>query len=269
MDDRDLYFANLTWPEIEAARAAERTTVLLLPVGSTEPHGPHGPLSTDVLISKGTCVRAARVLAADPDLRALILPSFDYAITRYAGAFVGAVHIGAEAFEAVVVDVCSSLIVEGFRHLAIVNNHFEPQHVQAIHRCVDRIESEYDVVVGFVDLTRKERAVRLTEEFRRAECHAGRYETSLVLADHPELVDERLMRTLPYVPVDMASGIAAGAKDFLELGMGQAYCGSPAEATAAEGEDSYTALTQMLVESLRELVVGVGGRDRPGLYGRV
>jgi creatinine amidohydrolase len=51
--------------------------------------------------------------------------------------------------------------------------------------------------------------------------------------------------------------------------MGQAYCGSPAEATAAEGEDSYAALTQMLVESLRELVAGVGGRDRPGLYGRV
>ena len=269
MDDRDLYFANLTWPEIEAARAADWTTVLLLPVGATEPHGPHGPLSTDVLISGGTCVRAARVLAGDPDLRALILPSFDYAITRYAGAFAGAVHIGAEAFEAVVVDVCSSLIVEGFRHLAIVNNHFEPQHVQAIHRCVDRIESEQDVVVGFVDLTRKERAVRLTEEFRRAECHAGRYETSLVLADHPELVDERLMRTLPHVSVDMASGIAAGAKNFLELGMDQAYCGSPAEATAAEGEDSYAAIAQMLVESLRELVAGVGGRDRPGLFGRV
>jgi creatinine amidohydrolase len=269
MDDRDLYFANLTWPEIEAARTAKRTTVLLLPVGSTEPHGPHGPLSTDVLISDGTCVRAARTLAGDPDLRALVLPSFDYAVTRYAGAFAGAVHIGEEAFEAVVVDVCSSLIADGFRHLAIVNNHFEPRHVQAIHRCVERIESEHDVLVGFVDLTRRERALRLTEEFRRAECHAGRYETSLVLADHPELVDERVMRTLPYVPVDMASGIAAGARDFLELGMDRAYCGSPAEATAAEGEESYAALADMLVEAVRELVAGVGGRDRPGRYGRV
>ena len=269
MDDRDFYFANLSWPEIEQARAAGPATVLLFPVGSTEPHGPHAPLSTDVLISEGTCLRAARELAHDPDLRALILPSFEYAVTRYAGAFPGAIHIGEEAFEAVVVSVCGSLIADGFRHLALVNNHFEPQHVQALHRCVDRVESEHDVLVGYVDLTRKERAARLTEEFRRAECHAGRYETSLVLADHPELVDEQVMRALPYVPVDMARGIAAGAKDFVELGMDQAYCGSPAEATAAEGEESFAVLTAMLIEALRELIAGVGGRDRPGLYGRV
>jgi creatinine amidohydrolase len=90
-----------------------------------------------------------------------------------------------------------------------------------------------------------------------------------VLADHPELVDQEVMRSLPYVPVNMASGIAGGAKDFGELGMDQAYCGSPAEATAAEGEASFAVLTEMLVEAVRELVAGVGGRDRPGLFGRV
>src|SRR5262245_60285917 len=150
MDDRALYFANLTSPEAGRARAAKPTTVLLFPVGATEPHGPHGPLSTDVLISEGICLRAARQLAHDAHLRALILPSFDYAVTRYAGAFPGAVHIGEEAFEAVVVDVCASLIADGFRHLAIVNNHFEPQHVQAIHRSIDRLETDHEAVVGYV-----------------------------------------------------------------------------------------------------------------------
>jgi creatinine amidohydrolase len=269
MDDRDLYFANLTWPKIERALTAEMPTVLLFPVGSTEPHGPHSPLSTDVVISEGICVRAARQLADDPDLRALILPDLHYAVTRYAAAFPGAIHVGEEAFRALVVDICGSLIEQGFRHIAIVNNHFEPQHVQALHRCIDEVEVEHGVLLGYVDLTRKERAARLTEEFRRAECHAGRYETSLVLADHPELVDGDVMRSLPYVPVDMATGIAAGAQDFIELGMDQAYCGSPAEATGAEGEASFAVLTEMLVEALRELVAGVGGRDLPGLYGRV
>ena len=116
---------------------------------------------------------------------------------------------------------------------------------------------------------RRRNAQRLTDEFRRGSCHAGRYETSLVLADHPELVDGEAMSSLPYVPVDMARGIAEGAKDFIELGMDQAYCGSPAEATAAEGEDSFAVLTEILIEALRELVAGVGGRDLPGLYGRV
>ena len=46
------------------------------------------------------------------------------------------------------------------------------------------------------------------------------------------------MASLAYVPVNLAKGIAAGAKDFREMGLDQAYCGSPAEATAAEGEES-------------------------------
>jgi creatinine amidohydrolase len=269
MSDRDLYFANLTWPQIERALAAEEETVLLFPVGATEPHGPHAPLATDVLIAEGTCRRAARRLSDDPHLRPLILPTLPYAVTRYAAAFAGAIHVGEAGFRAIVVDVCGSLIEQGFRHISIVNDHFEPQHVQALHRAIDEVEARRQVVVGYVDLTRKDRAARLTEEFRRAECHAGRYETSLVLADRPELVDEDVMRSLPYVPVDMASGIAAGAKDFGALGMDRAYCGSPAESTAGEGEESFAVLAEMLVESVRELVAGTGGRDRPGLYGRV
>jgi creatinine amidohydrolase len=51
--------------------------------------------------------------------------------------------------------------------------------------------------------------------------------------------------------------------------MEEAYCGSPAEATAAEGERTFSVLTEMLIAALRELVAGVGGRDRPGLFGRV
>ena len=269
MDDRDLYFANLTWRRIEHLLGSDRPTVLLFPVGSTEPHGPHAPLSTDVLISQGTCLRAARTLSTDPDVRALILPSLSYAVTQYAAAFPGAIHVSEEGFRALVTDVCCSLIDQGFRYISLVNNHFEPAHVQALHRVADDIESARSATIGYVDLTRKERAARLTEEFRRAECHAGRYETSLVLADHPDLVDHDAIRALPYLPVDMASGIAGGAKDFLALGMDQAYCGSPAEATVDEGAQSFDVLAEMLVEALRQLVAGVGGRDRPGLYGRI
>ena len=269
MGDTELYFANLSWKAIARILASEHRTVLLLPVGSTEPHGPHSPLSTDVLISEGTCIRVAQRLADDPEVRALILPSLSYGVTRYAGGFPGTIHVNDATLQAMLSDICASLIQQGFRFIVFVNNHFEPQHVQTLHRTIDALESEHGVLIGYLDLTRKERALRLTEEFRRAECHAGRYETSLVLADHPELVDTDLMRSLPYVPVDMATGIAGGAKDFAALGMDEAYCGSPAEAAAEEGEDSFAALAEMLVEVVRELGAGAGGRDLPGLYGRV
>ena len=167
------------------------------------------------------------------------------------------------------VDVCTSLIRQGFTRIVLVNNHFEPQHIQTLHRSIDALEAEHGVVVGYLDLTRKERALRLTEEFRRAECHAGRYETSLVLADRPELVDADAAAALPYVPVNMAKAIAEGSKDFLDMGMNEAYCGAPAEATREEGEQSFDALAEMTLEVVRALVAGTGGRDASGLYGRV
>ncbi len=268
-DTTRFYFANLTYPAVAQLLESPRTPVLLFPVGSTEPHGPHSPLCTDPVISIGMCERACRLLDDDPEVRALILPPLPYGVTRYTNAFAGAVHVSEEALQALVVDVCTSLVDGGFRHIVLVNNHFEPEHVQTLHRSIDAIEAERGALVGYLDLTRKERATRLTEEFRKGECHAGRYETSLVLADRPELVDRDALPSLPYVPVNLARVIAAGMKEFRAMGLEQAYCGSPAEATAEEGEAVFETLTEMLVDVIRQLVRGTGGRDESGLFGRV
>ena len=63
--------------------------------------------------------------------------------------------------------------------------------------------------------------------------------------------------------------IAAGLKDFRDMGLADAYCGAPAEATVEEGEATYDTLADMTIELIRELVAGTGGRDRSGLFGRV
>ena len=51
--------AQLAYPDVDELLADDRRTVLLLPLGATEPHGPHAPLETDTLISLGICRRAA------------------------------------------------------------------------------------------------------------------------------------------------------------------------------------------------------------------
>ena len=107
--------------------------------------------------------------------------------------------------------------------------------------------------IGYLDVLRRANAARLTEEFRAGECHAGRYETSLVLAEHPELVDTEVAGTLPRVAVDMAAAIRGGSADFLAMGMADGYCGSPAEATAAEGDATFDTLTELLVEVIRDV----------------
>ncbi|MBP2325476.1 creatinine amidohydrolase [Kibdelosporangium banguiense] len=237
-----LYFAELTSPQVEELLTASRRPVLLLPVGAIEPHGPHAPLGTDPMISIGVCERVARRLADHPSLRALILPPLPYGVTRYASAFPGAVHVSEETLYSIVVDVCTSLVSQGFVDIVVVNNHFEPEHVATLRRATNAAG------VAYLDLVRRAQASRLTPEFQSGSCHAGQYETSLVLADRPDLVDQERMAALPPVHVDMPAAMSAGRKDFVAMGMHDAYCGSPAEATAEEGEQTYDTLVEMVLE---------------------
>jgi creatinine amidohydrolase len=247
-----LRFAELAYPDVAAVLDDRRRVVLLLPLGATEPHGPHAPLATDTLISVGVCERAAALLADDPDVRALVLPPLAYGVTRYACAFSGAVSVSEATLKALVMDVCSSLAAQGFSQVVLVNNHLEPEQVQTLREVAEELAPG----VRLLDLTRRRNAERLTEEFRAGSCHAGRYETSLVLAAEPALVGRERMATLESRMIDMPAAIAAGRTDFTAMGMDQAYCGAPAEASAEEGERTFATLTEMLIEVVREVARG-------------
>jgi creatinine amidohydrolase len=243
-----IHFADLTSPRARALLDAGPVPVLLLPVGAVEPHGPHAPLGTDSVISTAICERVATTLAGDTAVRAYVLPEIAFGVTRYSAAFTGAITISETTLHSMVVEVCASLQAQGFRHQMIVNSHFEPAHVATLRRAAD------DAKVGFLDLTRRALAEQLTEEFRSGAAHAGRYETSVVLATRPELVEAETMRRLPAYQLDMPAAMAAGQTDFLAMGMDRAYCGAPAEATAAEGAATLTTLTGLLIDLVRAQV---------------
>jgi creatinine amidohydrolase len=227
--------AELTSPQLE--RLID--PVALWPVGAVEPHGPHAPLGTDTLISVGMCERAAERLD-----NAVVLPPLPFGVTRYGAAFAGAFGISEGTLRAVVLDVAKAVGEQGFRRLVIVNNHFEPEQVATLRAAAEEVGALY------LDLVRRRNAQRLTDEFRRGSCHAGRYETSLVLADAPKLVGAEAGE-LPPNEVDMPAAMAAGRTDFLAMGMDRAYCGAPAEASAEEGRATFETLTDMLVELVR------------------
>jgi creatinine amidohydrolase len=241
--------ARLAYPDVEALLEDGRPTVLLLPLGATEAHGPHAPLETDTLISAGICRRAAERLADDPEVRALVLPPLPYGVTRYASAFSGSVSIGETTLRALVLDVAQSLAAQGFRRLVLVNSHFEPEQVRTLRDAVEELGES----VRLLDLTRRQNVERLTDEFRSGSCHGGRYETSLVLADHPGYVRRDRMTALESKMIDMPEAIAAGQTDFIAMGMDRAYCGAPAEATADEGERTFDTLTELVIGLVREV----------------
>jgi creatinine amidohydrolase len=242
-------FSELTTTELDELAGSPHPPVLLLPAGAVEPHGPHAPLGTDVLIAQAICERTAQALAGDERHRALVLPALPYGVTRYAAAFRGAAGVSESTLTALVVELCQSLARDGFAKIVVVNCHFEPEQVRALRDAV----SELGDGVRLFDLTRRALASRLTDEFRRGSCHAGSYETSLVLSERPELIDTALASDLPALDVNMPAAIGSGQTDFVAMGMDQAYCGAPAEATAEEGQRTYAVLTEMLIELIREL----------------
>ena len=77
-------------------------------------------------------------------------------------------HVSEETLYAIVTDVCTSLINQGFVDIIVVNNHFEPEHVATLRRATNAVN------VGYLDLVRRKNAARLTEEFQTGSCHAGR-----------------------------------------------------------------------------------------------
>jgi creatinine amidohydrolase len=251
------YFAELTSPAVDELRRDARATVLLLPVGVTEPHGPHAPLSTDSIISAAVCERAAARLAGDEEIRVLILPAIPYGVTRFGAPFAGAVSIEESTLKGLVLDVCRSLAAQGFDRIVIVNNHFEPEHVKVLRRAANELQSE-GAPVAVLDLLRRRNVQRLPAEFQAGEGHAGSYETSIVLAERPDLVDTERMRGLPRVRVNMATAIAEGHTDFVAMGMQDGYCGAPAASTAEEGDATLETLTDMLVELVREVAAWRG-----------
>jgi creatinine amidohydrolase len=180
-----------------------------------------------------------------------VAPSVGYGVTRYAAGFRGAVGISEATLIGLLTDVARALLEDGFLHVALVNNHLEPEHVAAIERAATAIAAERgSSCISFPNQLTRRWGRTLTDEFKRGDCHAGRYETSLVLATRPDLVDGDAARRLVAVPISLSQAIAAAGGApvrFVDIGMHRAYTGAPAEGTLAEGEATFERLVEMIV----------------------
>lgn len=245
LDLESIDFADLTTTVAGSARGA----VLIWPVGAVEAHGPHLPLGTDGRLG-GEMARRAVLRLRGAGKAAYRLPALDFSVAGYAASFAGTVGLSRGTATALVSEVLASLAGQGFRSLAIATAHLDPGHLASLHEAVQRVQAEAGVTVAFPDITRRRLAERLGDEFKSGACHAGRFETSMVLAIAPALVDDARRRVLPPFAVSLSEGIRAGKRTFEELGGDQAYFGDPAAATAAEGERLLDELATILVETI-------------------
>ncbi len=242
-----LFAAQLTWPEVKALSAQD--AIALLPVGSTEAHGPHLPLNVDVVIAEEVCRRVSARLARQ-GRPSLIFPALTYSLTEFAADFAGTVGLSADVARRCAVEVLAGIARHGFRRIGVINHHVEPAHFQVVHQAVKEAAEATGATILAPDHRRRPVGPQLGDEFMHGGSHAGLYETSLVLAAAPELVREDARAALPELKVDLPGRIKAGAKTFHACGGPDAYFGAPAQATRAEGERLYGVLVEATVAAL-------------------
>jgi creatinine amidohydrolase len=242
--------ASLTSPEL-ATFLQQANTCALVSAGSVEPHGPHLPLETDAIIN-WSCMQHAAKMLAQAGVPTLLAPAIPYGVTEFAKGFAGALSLPEATLVSMLQGVSGALLECGFSVVCLVTNHLEPGQYQAVLKAALGMPR---VTVACPLARRWGRT--LTSEFKKGECHAGTYETSIVLAAEPALV-RASYAALPEVPVSLSAGIAAGKHSFVELGMTEAYAGAPASATSAEGAASIALLANMVVTEVQECLARCG-----------
>jgi creatinine amidohydrolase len=194
MKPPSVFLGDLTNPEVEAFLKVHHTVIV--PTGATEQHGPHAPLSTDVLIPQEVARRAA------PSIGAVVAPPIAYALSYPHVGFKGLVHIRIPTFMALVEDLCASFAASGFKRIVFLNGHYDNTYAIA-YACANASERLPKDVRAFPvnywdGLTADE-----TAEFfsMKTGLHANAAETSAVLAINPALVDlDRANAEFPNFP---------------------------------------------------------------------
>lgn len=212
--------------------------------GATEQHGHHMPLATDALIGD----HFAHLLAERLD--GFVAPTVRVGCSSHHLAFPGTLSVADETFHAIVADLVSSLAQAGFGRIVLVPTHggnFGPL-ATAVEKLPD---AQRQRVVAITDLSVFLRVAQLGEqEFEvpmpEGGLHAGEWETSMLLAIHPDLVHmDRAEAGYVGDPQEaVASLFESGVDSLSKVGA----IGDPRQASAEHGRRYWDAVLDLAVE---------------------
>lgn len=241
------------------ALPADCEKVVILPVGHTEQHGYHAPLSTDTLIieaiGRGTAL-------AVPE-RALSLPVFPYGVSTHRRSFPGTFNAGGRAFEDFWLAVVDTLVERGFTRFYLMSGH--GGNSSFLVNVVKYAGEKYPQIfcaTAFLYLSGPQGVAAL--QARRQSGlggmgHACELETSLILHLRPELihmeraVDETDFVTTPNYYMDWIEGGALTANPPWEDDTRTGAYGAGSLGTAEKGKFWLEAAIAEKVEHVAEI----------------
>jgi creatinine amidohydrolase len=170
-----------TWREVEQYLARER--VVIVPIGSTEQHGPNGILGTDSICAE----TIARRVGAEAGV--LVAPTIAVGMARHHMAFPGTLTLRPETLMAVLRDHVWSLHQHGFRGIVFVNGH--GGNVATANAALSNLREDLPGTrIEWIDWFRCEPVQALAREMYgdREGAHATPSEVSATMAVYPDVV---------------------------------------------------------------------------------
>ena len=207
-------------------------TVVVVPVGSTEQHGPHLPVEVDTRLVTEIAERAAAIVRASRPV--LVLPTLWVSLAEHHMDFAGTLTLDFDAFRSVLRCLVRSLARQGFRRVLILNGH--GGNMAALPLVVDELARQLDLPLACTTywLAAADAFGQILEGQPNLR-HACEAETSMMLALAPELVDVGQARTVqaPAEGLHDASGIYRSRRiaEWSRSGV----VGTPALASADKG----------------------------------
>lgn len=215
---------SLSWPEV-ASRAAD--SLLVVPVGSTEQHGPHLPLGTDSAVAVAL---AERLAAGRGDV--VVAPPLPFGSAGEHAGFAGTLSIGAVALELVIVELVRS--ADAFSGVVLVSGH--GGNAEPLAAAVRTLRAEGRRVLSW------------QPKIPGGDAHAGRTETSLMLALAPESVRVESVEAGDVRP--LATVIGALRRGGVAAVSSNGVLGDPAGASGEEGGRLLDSLAADLVAAV-------------------
>jgi mycofactocin precursor peptide peptidase len=205
--------------------------VVLVPLGSTEQHGPHLPMSTDALVAEAVARAVADRLNDASPASVIVAPTLPYGASGEHQAFPGTVSIGHDALRLVLVEMVRSLSTWAARTV-FVNGH--GGNVPTLRGVIEQMRFEQHDVSS---------AMCAFES--ASDAHAGFDETSVMLHLHPHLVDMTRAEAGNTAPLSvlLPDLMAKGVRPVTANGI----LGDPTEATAEAGRVMFDGLVDRIV----------------------
>jgi creatinine amidohydrolase len=238
----------------DIAERITRNTIVILPVGAMEQHGPHLPLATDLLTADALARTVTEQYGEDLDL--LVLPPIAFSKSNEHDPAPGTITLRTETMLRVLDDLGRSLRYTPLRRLALLNGHGGNSSLLDV-ACRDlRVAHGFDTFLLHT-LLPPDQGGPVAEGELGLGIHAGRDETSLMLHLNPETVDmSRGERTIPewlnsYKHISVAGPVRFGwrSEDLSPSGV----MGDPTLASAEEGATLFAGMVAATAEQLAEI----------------